>query len=159
MQPLQSNLRPSHFVREYLKFQPMVMKPRIPLWELPDVIQKAVSCCCQIWCCQNWGHFMFYLFVCISQQPFCEEFTCWEEEERALLGIRKIISQDHCYTGSKPPFISVSSYVTWRSNIHPWIQGKDLHCLTSWIQLYICYAISGNVRDHKPPTGSSSHTR
>lgn len=114
-------------------------------------------------------HFMFYLLVWVSQRSFCEEFSCWEQEERVLLGIRKVISQDCCYAGSKPSFISKSSYVTWRAKHSPhttsWTEGcfcaefvlLDLQDTT----LHICHAIWGNVGDQNHQQDrllSSSHT-
>lgn len=94
--------------------------------------------------------FKLYLLVWVSQWSF-HEFSCWEQKERLFFSIRKVISQDHCYAGSQPPFVSRHLYFNWRSKhlLHAtsWTQGKDVCCLTSRIQLLICLAIKGDWGD------------
>lgn len=40
-------------------------------------------------------HFVFYLLAWVSQRSFCEDFPCWVQEERALLGIRNLLEENH----------------------------------------------------------------
>lgn len=99
---------------------------------------------------------MFFLFkfllVWMSQWSF-HEFSCREQKERLVFGIRKVISQDHCYAGSRPPLILRHLYVSWGSKhslqATSWREGKDVCCLTSRIQLHISHAIIGDKNHHR----------